>query len=73
MRKLICILLTFIIWGNGIAQNQIISDGDIPKLDSIIKSLEKDYNASDKPIFYSLPQTTASFFKLKIQTHSFLN
>ncbi|WP_405226706.1 hypothetical protein [Dokdonia sp. Asnod1-B02] len=64
MRKLICILLTFIIWGNGIAQNQIISDSDIPKLDSIIKSLEKDYNASDKPIFYSLPQTTGSFFKI---------
>lgn len=50
--------------GNIFSQNQIINDSDVPILDSIIKSLEKEYNESDKQIFNSLPQTTASYFEI---------
>lgn len=64
MKKSIYILLLYLISGNVFSQNQIIHDTDIPKLDSIIKSMEKEYNENDTLIFYSLPQTTASYFEI---------
>jgi len=64
MTKSIYILLSLIITGNIFCQNSIISESDIPKLDSIIKHLEKKYSQSETPDFYSLPQATASYFKI---------
>ena len=64
MRKSFYILLTVLISGNIFCQNSIIDDGDISKLDSIIKLLEKDYHQSGNLIFYSLPQTSASYFEI---------
>ncbi|SEA74426.1 hypothetical protein [Psychroflexus halocasei] len=64
MIKSIYILLSLLISGNIFCQNSIISESDIPKLDSIIKHLEKNYNQSETPNFYSLPQTSASYFEI---------
>lgn len=64
MIKSTYILLAFMVSGNIFCQNSIINDSDIPKLDSIIKNLEKDYNQSEKHIYRSLPQTTASHFEI---------
>ena len=64
MTKSLSILISLLISGNIFCQNSIINDSDIPKLDSIIKNLEKDYNQSKKLFFYSLPQTTASYFEI---------
>lgn len=64
MTKPIYILLSFLISGNIFCQNSIINDSDIPKLDSIIKHLEKNYNQIETPNFYSLPQTSASYFEI---------
>ncbi|MDE3743260.1 hypothetical protein [Maribacter polysaccharolyticus] len=58
------ILLSLLISGNIFCQNSIISESDIPKLDSIIKHLEKEYSQSETPNFYSLPQTSASYFEI---------
>lgn len=71
MTKPIYILLSFLISGNIFCQNSIINDSDIPKLDSIIKYLEKNYNQIETPNFYSLPQTSASYFEIENnQNHS---
>ena len=64
MTKSIYILLSLLISGNIFCQNSIISESDIPKLDSIIRNLEKNYNKSETPNFYSLPQTSASYFEI---------
>lgn len=64
MRKSFYILLTLLISGNIFCQNSIISESDIPKLDSIINDLEGNYNQSETPNFYSLPQTTATYFEI---------
>ena len=64
MTKSIYILLSLLISGNIFCQNSIISESDIPKLDSIIRNLEKNYNQSETPNFYSLPQTSASYFEI---------
>ncbi|MDN3594212.1 hypothetical protein [Zunongwangia endophytica] len=64
MRKSFYILLTLLISGNIFCQNSIINKSDIPKLDSIINDLEGNYNQSYTPNFYSLPQTTATYFKI---------
>jgi len=64
MRKSFYILLTLLISGNIFCQNSIISESDIPKLDSIINDLEKNYSQSETPNFYSLPQTSASYFEI---------
>ncbi|WP_417213201.1 hypothetical protein [Bizionia sp.] len=64
MTKSIYILLSLLISGNIFCQNSIISESDIPKLDSIINHLEKNYNQSETPNFYSLPQTSASYFEI---------
>ena len=64
MRKSFYILLTLLISGNIFCQNSIINDSDIPKLDSIIKHLEKDYRQSGNLVFYSLPQTSANYFEI---------
>tara|TARA_R110002111_G_C5978278_1_gene370883 strand:- start:878 stop:2077 length:1200 start_codon:yes stop_codon:yes gene_type:complete len=53
-----------LISGNIFCQNSIISESDIPKLDSIINDLEGNYNQSETPNFYSLPQTTATYFEI---------
>ncbi|RPE00241.1 hypothetical protein EGM88_02965 [Aureibaculum marinum] len=64
MTKSIYILLSLLISGNVFCQTSIISESDIPKLDSIIKHLEKNYSQSETPNFYSLPQTSASYFEI---------
>ena len=64
MRKSFYILLTLLISGNIFCQNSIISESAIPKLDSIIKYLEKNYSQSETPNFNSLPQTSASYFEI---------
>ncbi|PSG90899.1 hypothetical protein [Aurantibacter aestuarii] len=64
MTKSIYILLSLLISGNIFCQNSIISESDIPKLDYIIRNLEKNYNKSETPNFYSLPQTSASYFEI---------
>jgi len=64
MRKSFYILLTLLISGNIFCQNSIISENDIPKHDSIIKHLENGYNQSETPNFFSLPQTSASYFEI---------
>ena len=64
MTKSIYILLSLFISGTLFCQNSIISENDIPKLDSIIKHLEKNYRQSETPDFYSLPQTTGSYFEI---------
>jgi len=68
MKKLICKILFFLFSGNVFSQNHIINDSDIPQLDSIIKSLEKEYSQSENVIFNSLPQTTGSYFKIVTKT-----
>lgn len=57
---IILILTSFYIF----AQKQIVNDSDIPKLNSIIKSLEKDYRKSETPSLKSLPQATANYFEI---------
>jgi len=64
MRKSFYILLTLLISGNIFCQNSIISESDIPKLDSIINDLERNYSQSKTTDFYSLPQTSASYFEI---------
>ena len=64
MKKLLFALM-ILTSGNICAQKQIIDKKSIPKLNSIIKSLEKEYNKSEKPIYKSFPQTTSSYFKIK--------
>lgn len=64
MRKSFYILLTLLISGNIFCQNSIISERDIPKLDSIINDLEGNYSQSETPNFHSLPQTSASYFEI---------
>lgn len=56
-------LLTFISY-NIYAQNVIVNNNDIPKLNSIIKSLEKEYKEIKTQTFKSLPQTSANYFKI---------
>ncbi|NQY30401.1 MAG: hypothetical protein HRT69_13120 [Flavobacteriaceae bacterium] len=68
MRKSFCTLIIILISGNIFAQSQIINENDIPKLNSIIKSLEKEYNVSENLIYKSLPQTTASYFEIVTKT-----
>ncbi len=73
MRKLICVL-SFFVFGNVFSQNEIIESIDIPKLNSIIKKIESDYEQSEYKTFYSLPQTTGSCFEIKTKTpDKFLN
>lgn len=67
MTKSIYILLALLISGTIFCQNSIISESDIPKLDSIIINLEKSYNHSETPNFHSLPQTSASYFEIIIK------
>ncbi|MEC7783423.1 MAG: hypothetical protein VYB38_08440 [Bacteroidota bacterium] len=67
MTKSIYILLALLISGTIFCQNSIISESDIPKLDSIIINLEKSYNQSETPNFHSLPQTSASYFEIIIK------
>ena len=67
MTKSIYILLSLLISGTIFCQNSIISESDIPKLDSIIINLEKSYNHSETPNFHSLPQTSASYFEIIIK------
>jgi len=62
MKKVFYILILFSF--NIYAQNQIVNENDIHKLNSIIKSLEKDYLKNETPIYKSLPQTTANYFKI---------
>jgi hypothetical protein len=64
MRKSFYILLTLLISGNIFCQNSIINESDIPKLDSIINDLEGNYSQSETPNFYSLPQTSATYFEI---------
>ncbi|MBQ4915496.1 hypothetical protein J8L85_13660 [Maribacter sp. MMG018] len=64
MRKSFYILLILLISGNVFCQNSIISESDIPKLDSIINDLEGNYSRSEIPNFYSLPQASASYFEI---------
>ncbi len=68
MRKSFYILLTLLISGNIFCQNSIISESDIPKLDSIINDLEGNYSQSETPNFYSLPQTSASYFEISTKS-----
>ncbi len=56
-------ILTFISY-NNYAQNEIVNNDDIPKLNTIIKSLEKEYRESKTQSFKSLPQTSANYFKI---------
>lgn len=46
------------------AQNEIVNNDDIPRLNSIIKSLEKEYKGSKTQTLKSLPQTSANYFKI---------
>lgn len=64
MTKPFYILLSLLISGNVFCQNSIISGSDIPKLDSIINDLERNYSKSETPNFYSLPQTSATYFEI---------
>ncbi|TQD36250.1 hypothetical protein [Haloflavibacter putidus] len=64
MRKSFYILLIFLLSGNIYCQNSIISENDIPKLNSIINDLEENYSRSETPNFYTLPQASASYFKI---------
>ncbi len=63
MKKLFYILL-LLVSVNLFSQNQIIDDEDIPKLNVIIKSLEKEYRNSKTPILKSLPQTVGNYFEI---------
>lgn len=56
-------LLTLISY-NNYAQNEIVNNDDIPKLNSIIQSLEKEYRVSKPQTLKSLPQTSANYFKI---------
>ncbi len=56
-------LLSFISF-NNYAQNEIVNNDDIPKLNTIIKFLEKEYRESKSQSFKSLPQTSANYFKI---------
>ncbi len=64
MKKVGYIFLLFLIAKGTFCQNQIIDDKDIPKLDSIIEQLEKEYDKSNSQVFYSFPQTTGSYFEI---------
>ncbi|PQJ20598.1 hypothetical protein [Tenacibaculum sp. SG-28] len=64
MTKSIYILLSLLISGNIFCQNSIISESDIPELDSIINYLEVNYSQSETPNFYSLPQALATYFEI---------
>jgi hypothetical protein len=62
MKRLFYILILLLITISVIAQNQILNEEDIPKLNSIIKSLEKEYGRDKLPVYNSIPQTSASYF-----------
>ena len=64
MSKSFYILLILLISANIFCQNSIINENDIPKLDSIINDLEENYSQSETPNFYSLPQTSATYFEI---------
>lgn len=64
MTKPFYILLSLLISGNVFCQNSIISESDIPKLDYIINDLERNYSKRETPDFYSLPQTSATYFEI---------
>ncbi len=49
-------------------QNQIIANKDIPRLNEIVESLEKEYNQSNHFVYNSLHQTTASYFEIITKT-----
>ncbi|MFD0837456.1 hypothetical protein ACFQ0I_16880 [Mariniflexile aquimaris] len=64
MKKTFYTLILTLISYNISAQNQIVNENDIPKLNSIIKSLEKEFNINDTLTYKSLPYTTANYFKI---------
>lgn len=65
MKKSLFILIFTLITSTIFAQNQILNEKDIPKLNSIIKSLEDNiYKKNKTSVFESLPQTTANYFKI---------
>lgn len=65
MKKTIYIFILTLISFNGYSQNQILNEKDIPKLNSIIKSLEEDvYKKNKTSVYESLPQATANYFKI---------
>ncbi|TXD48015.1 hypothetical protein [Polaribacter sp. IC073] len=64
MKKTFYTFIITLISYNIYAQNKIVNESDIPKLNSIIKSLEKTYLENEIPSFKSLPQTTANYFKI---------
>ncbi len=57
-------ILSLLITGNIFCQNSILNERDIPKLNTVIKDLEKSFKQSKSPNFYSLPQTSASYFEI---------
>jgi len=74
MKKTFYTFILILISYNIYAQNQIVNENDIHKLNSIIKSLEKEYRKNETPIYKSLPQTTANYFKIiTSKPNEFLN
>ncbi|SFT76081.1 hypothetical protein SAMN04489724_2072 [Algoriphagus locisalis] len=64
MRKLVVIL--FLLTCKSVCgQDGIIKPKDISTLDSVIYSLEKEYENSIVPDYFSLPQTTSDYFEIK--------
>ncbi|SDS11140.1 hypothetical protein SAMN05216503_2010 [Polaribacter sp. KT25b] len=64
MKKTLYTFLLTLISYNIYAQNHIVNENDIPKLNSIIKSLEKEFNGNETPTYKSLPHTSANYFKI---------
>ncbi len=64
MKQILFLFTLIVIVGTLNAQSQLLQEKDIPKLNSIIKSLEKTYRNEKTPICMSLPQTSASFFQI---------
>jgi len=64
MIKSALILLLLLNFGTVFGQDQLIDYSDVPKLNVIIKSLEKGYKNSKTTIYKSVPQTTASYFEI---------
>lgn len=64
MKKTICTLIFALTTITFFAQNEILSENDIPKLNSIIKSLEKDYHKDKSQVYKTFPQTTADYFEI---------
>lgn len=63
MKKTFYTIILILMSYNSFAQNQILNENDIPKLNSIIKSLEEDvYEKNKTSVYESLPQANANCF-----------